>query len=54
MKTCWKSLPPFRVIGDALMRRYNRARAIEAIADKQLSRIRDIANDHGLSLVLKR
>ncbi|VEN61673.1 unnamed protein product, partial [Callosobruchus maculatus] len=28
MKTCWKSLPPFRQIGDNLMKKYYRARAV--------------------------
>lgn len=28
MKTCWKSLPPFRHIGDSLMKKYYRARPV--------------------------
>ncbi|XP_046661333.1 protein Wnt-7b [Homalodisca vitripennis] len=31
MKTCWKTLPPFRVIGDNLMRKYWRARPVVAM-----------------------
>lgn len=54
MKTCWKSLPPFRVIGDALMKKYSRARAVEAFADEHLTRATGIANDNDLSLILKR
>ena len=30
MKTCWKTLPAFRQIGDSLMRKYSRARKVEA------------------------
>lgn len=43
MKTCWKSLPPFRVIGDVLMKKYNKARYVQALQVK-----------HGLSLILRR
>lgn len=28
MKTCWKTLPPFRQIGDNLMKKYYRARLV--------------------------
>ncbi|XP_069682106.1 protein Wnt-7b isoform X2 [Periplaneta americana] len=31
MKTCWKTLPAFRQIGDSLMRKYTRARAVVAV-----------------------
>ncbi|XP_023715845.1 protein Wnt-7b [Cryptotermes secundus] len=31
MKTCWKTLPAFRQIGDNLMRKYSRARAVMAV-----------------------
>jgi len=31
MKTCWKTLPAFRQIGDSLMRKYSRARAVKAV-----------------------
>ncbi|XP_018322767.1 protein Wnt-7b [Agrilus planipennis] len=30
MKTCWKSLPPFRRIGDILMKKYYRARPVSS------------------------
>lgn len=30
MKTCWRTLPPFRVVGDTLMRKYNKARLVDA------------------------
>lgn len=33
MKTCWKTLPPFRVVGDTLMRKYNKARLVTTPAD---------------------
>ncbi|XP_030763858.1 protein Wnt-2-like, partial [Sitophilus oryzae] len=32
MKTCWKTLPTFRQIGDALMKKYYRARPVTATA----------------------
>lgn len=54
MKTCWKSLPPFRLIGDALMKKYNRARHVEAFADKRLTRAAGVVRENDLSLVLKR
>lgn len=54
MKTCWKSLPPFRIIGDVLMKKYNKGRHVETFADKQLTRMAGIQNDNDLSLVLKR
>ncbi|KAI5709072.1 hypothetical protein M8J76_009582 [Diaphorina citri] len=31
MKTCWRTLPPFKVIGDALMKKYWKARGVSAI-----------------------
>ncbi|GFG32706.1 hypothetical protein Cfor_02570, partial [Coptotermes formosanus] len=31
MKTCWKTLPAFRQIGDSLMRKYSTARAVLAV-----------------------
>ncbi|XP_037903285.1 protein Wnt-2 isoform X2 [Hermetia illucens] len=34
MKTCWKSLPPFRVIGSALKKKYNRAKLVQAVKEK--------------------
>ncbi|XP_053963343.1 protein Wnt-2 [Anastrepha ludens] len=43
MKTCWKSLPPFRQIGEVLMRKYNKAKLVQAIKGK-----------HGLKLVLSK
>lgn len=43
MKTCWKSLPPFRVVGDVLMKKYNRARFVQGHSAKK-----------GLSLILTR
>nr|CAD7199107.1 unnamed protein product [Timema douglasi] len=49
MKTCWKTLPPFRQIGDSLMKKYSRARAVVAVqSGSRLSRRRP------LQLVLKR
>lgn len=33
MKTCWKSLPPFRLVGDTLMRKYNKARLVAAVSE---------------------
>jgi wingless-type MMTV integration site family, member 7 len=43
MKTCWKSLPPFRIIGNALKKKYNKAKMAQVINDK-----------NRLSLVIKR
>ncbi|XP_065166957.1 LOW QUALITY PROTEIN: protein Wnt-7b-like [Atheta coriaria] len=38
MKTCWKSLPPFRHIGDNLMKKYYRARSVATMtAQPQLT-----------------
>lgn len=39
MKTCWKTLPPFRQIGDSLMKKYFRARLVSTgtIASTALS-----------------
>lgn len=31
MKTCWRTLPPFKAIGDALMKKYWKARGVSAI-----------------------
>ncbi|XP_067634121.1 protein Wnt-2 isoform X2 [Eurosta solidaginis] len=43
MKTCWKSLPPFRQVGEALMRKYNKAKLVQAVKGK-----------NGLRLVLSK
>lgn len=43
MKTCWKSLPTLRVIGDTIMKKYNKAKLVQGIADKE-----------GINLVIKR
>ncbi|XP_017836974.1 protein Wnt-2 isoform X2 [Drosophila busckii] len=43
MKTCWKSLPPFRLLGDKLMQKYQKAKTVQAIKGKR-----------GLRLVLSR
>ncbi|KAH8407531.1 hypothetical protein KR222_004925, partial [Zaprionus bogoriensis] len=43
MKTCWKSLPPFRAIGDKLMQKYQKAKTVQAVRGKR-----------GLKLVLSR
>ncbi|XP_065094508.1 protein Wnt-2-like, partial [Ochlerotatus camptorhynchus] len=32
MKTCWKSLPPFRAIGDIMTKKYRKAKVVQAIA----------------------
>ncbi|XP_046388719.1 protein Wnt-7b [Ischnura elegans] len=31
LKTCWRTLPPFRVVGDYLMKKYSRARPVAAV-----------------------
>lgn len=55
MKTCWKSLPPFRVIGDALMKKYNKARHVQGFLDRKVS-IGGSGREAGseLSLILRR
>ncbi|XP_075216700.1 wnt oncogene analog 2 [Lycorma delicatula] len=45
MKTCWKTLPPFRQIGDILMKKYWKARNVIAVPTTQ---------EGGLKLILKR
>ncbi|XP_037948432.1 protein Wnt-2 [Teleopsis dalmanni] len=35
MKTCWKSLPPFRMVGDVLMKKYNKAKIVQAVKGKR-------------------
>lgn len=54
MKTCWKSLPSFRVIGDLLMKKYRKARTVEVVSDQQLTRGSDFNNENNLSLIIKR
>ncbi|XP_031641034.1 protein Wnt-2 isoform X1 [Contarinia nasturtii] len=54
MKTCWKSLPPFRVIGDVLMKRYHKAKSVEAVIDRHATRASGLHNENNLSLVIKR
>lgn len=54
MKTCWKSLPPFRVIGDLLMKKYRKARNVEVVTDQQLTRGSGFNNENNLSLIIKR
>lgn len=54
MKTCWKSLPPFRVIGDVLMKKYHRAKSVEGVIDRHATRASGLHNEHNLSLVIKR
>ncbi|EDW74715.1 uncharacterized protein Dwil_GK15749 [Drosophila willistoni] len=43
MKTCWKSLPPFRLMGDRLMQKYHKAKTVQVVRGKR-----------GLRLVLSR
>lgn len=47
MKTCWRTLPPFRVIGDTLMRKYKKARLVTSSSD-------DDSGTDKLRLVYKR
>ncbi|XP_026477448.1 protein Wnt-7b [Ctenocephalides felis] len=56
MKTCWRSLPTFRNVGNYLMKKYYRARLVVAIYGiKQQTRISNLFNkDDGLSLIIKR
>jgi wnt family len=43
LKTCWKTLPQFREIGDVLLKKYEKAKAV--VAQK---------TDTGINLVIKR
>lgn len=43
LKTCWKTLPQFREVGDALLKKYEKAKMV--VAQK---------TDTGISLVIKR
>lgn len=43
LKTCWKTLPQFREIGDVLMKKYEKAKMV--VAQK---------TDTGIKLVIKR
>lgn len=54
MKTCWKTLPSFRVIGDVLMKKYHKARSVEVISDRRLTRGSGFNNENNLSLIIKR
>lgn len=55
MKTCWKTLPTFRQIGDSLMKKYYRARPVasspSSVGPRGLDSIRKVKNLH---LVLKK
>lgn len=53
MKTCWKSLPSFRVVGDVLMKKYNRARYVQGFLDKRII-TSGAEKNSGLSLILRR
>lgn len=57
MKTCWKTLPPFRQIGDNLMKKYYRARPVTASVPAIGTRNADVAlskKTKKLRLVLKK
>lgn len=59
MKTCWKTLPPFRQIGDNLMRKYYRARPVAAattapVRNKVAGAGAGAAGGRKLHLVLKK
>lgn len=55
MKTCWRTLPQFRVVGDTLMRKYNKARLVEhsePYSEKDKSRLVYKRRDAGGGSVL--
>lgn len=54
MQTCWKSLPPFRIIGDVLMEKYHKARNVRAVVDRKIKRGSGFIGDTNLNLILKR
>ncbi|XP_047000677.1 protein Wnt-2 [Schistocerca americana] len=45
MKTCWRTLAPFRAVGDALMRQYARARPVTLVGRRLV--LRASARGHG-------
>ncbi|XP_055551013.1 protein Wnt-2 isoform X6 [Wyeomyia smithii] len=48
MKTCWKSLPSFHAVGDIMMKKYRKAKLVQAIS------VTEKSNGQLLQLVLKR
>lgn len=55
MKTCWKTLPTFRQIGDILMKKYYRARSVAAKSSPRSDRevqTRRLDHQKKISLVL--
>ncbi|XP_039956644.1 protein Wnt-2 isoform X1 [Bactrocera tryoni] len=51
MKTCWKSLPPFRQIGEVLMRKYKRAKHVHV---KDVNGLKQVLRERNSSRELKR
>lgn len=53
MKTCWKTLPPFRQIGESLMKKYSKARPVVAVQSGMTTRS-TINRAKSLKLILRR
>ncbi|KAL0279004.1 UNVERIFIED_CONTAM: hypothetical protein PYX00_000654 [Menopon gallinae] len=53
MKTCWRTLPPFRQIGDNLMKKYSKARPVVAVQSGMSARS-TVNRPKSLKLVLRR
>nr|XP_029728289.1 protein Wnt-2 [Aedes albopictus]XP_029728290.1 protein Wnt-2 [Aedes albopictus]XP_029728291.1 protein Wnt-2 [Aedes albopictus]XP_029728292.1 protein Wnt-2 [Aedes albopictus] len=54
MKTCWKSLPPFHAIGDIMMKKYRKAKLVQATRVAMAVTSAGKTNNGQLQLVLKR
>lgn len=49
MKTCWRTLPPFRAVGDTLMRKYNKARLVDVATPSEADKLRLVYKRRGAS-----
>lgn len=54
MKTCWRTLPTFRQIGDSLMKKYYRARPVAATSSSPGQRGINNPRKKKMILVLKK
>lgn len=54
MKTCWRTLPPFRVVGDTLMRKYNKARLVDGVPPEVELESKSGHRKNALRLIYKR
>ncbi|KAM8711394.1 hypothetical protein ACLKA7_000521 [Drosophila subpalustris] len=49
MKTCWKSLPPFSLVGDRLMQKYHKAKTVQAVRGKRGLRLALSRKKHAMA-----